>query len=221
MGLLSTMVLILIKGLLLLALLEPWAKDKTYRFRSGDTFSLQLLMLTLLLSASLVGYVMLWFEPSPDCTPFRGTSSPWDVMEEWIHGGPSWLVTFVNFLTQPAFLVPLLIVMGYVPVHLGCLGLTCGLDATVSLVRDAKLSKFQLISTQPRCVCRFASFHYHSAVRYHTGTVLYMDEVLKNDQDSRKRLIKNWMKTMHHMAVVNGRKVGPNRNSQRNSQRHR
>ena len=85
--------------------------DKSYRVRGDDTFMLQLLLFTLLLSASAVGYVMLWNEPSPDCTPFRNLSSAWAVVEEAIDKGPTWVESVLVFVSQATFIVPLVILL--------------------------------------------------------------------------------------------------------------
>ena len=88
--------------------------EKRYRVRSDDNFTLQLLLLTLLISASVTGYFVLWYAPSPDCSPFRGQESAWGTIEEQIALGPRVLQDIFDFVAKAAFLVPLMVLLLYV-----------------------------------------------------------------------------------------------------------
>eukprot|EP00730_Choanoeca_flexa_P004470 TRINITY_DN11704_c0_g3_i1.p1 TRINITY_DN11704_c0_g3~~TRINITY_DN11704_c0_g3_i1.p1 ORF type:complete len:968 (+),score=261.75 TRINITY_DN11704_c0_g3_i1:156-3059(+) len=114
-GIATSAVLFGIKVLSLMSLLVPF--DTRYRQARDDTFTLFLLLITLLISFSITGYVMLYFEPSTHCTPFQGQQTAWEQVEILLAQAPNWLNQALDFFTKATFIVPLMLALGLISFH--------------------------------------------------------------------------------------------------------
>eukprot|EP00045_Choanoeca_perplexa_P013862 m.159079 g.159079 ORF g.159079 m.159079 type:complete len:920 (-) comp16481_c0_seq1:184-2943(-) len=106
-GIVTTFSIFGVKVMSLMTMLVPF--DTRYRQARDDTFTLFLLLITLLGTASIVGYVMLYFEPSTTCSPFQGQATAWQTIEDHLGNAPPAVSTLLDFVTQPTFIVPLIL----------------------------------------------------------------------------------------------------------------
>eukprot|EP00045_Choanoeca_perplexa_P018956 m.209 g.209 ORF g.209 m.209 type:complete len:123 (+) comp271_c0_seq1:359-727(+) len=56
-----------------------------------------------------------YFEPSVNCGPFRGQETAWQTVEKLLSTAPNTVVSLLDFVTKPTFIVPLILYLSCVP----------------------------------------------------------------------------------------------------------